>query len=494
MQTKRSSSLSSFCVDDTPMSSSTERRLLSAVVCFHLNGAESTGDFDRYVQHVDVTAVVQAAFMGRVSGQSGDELTTAPAISTISDQDKMLAFCRSVQTADASQTSVIITDRAGATFLAKRFPRIGYRVSDQRRGQLHSDDLNGGNPAIMSGQAREAKVDQHSAGAISAFPNTLFAARHLLRQRPLQILIVPAEGDQIENNGTRSDDSSLELDASFIHHVSPGKRGLSNALFRLLIDAAAMQERMRLLNVLMQNEEIICNFNEELSRQTAALSYANARLSEMAMTDPLTGKYNRRYFKRRYGLEVERSHRAGLPLSVLMIDIDYFKRYNDVNGHVAGDVVLKQVADLIGQERRLNDVIARYGGEEFVVLLPDTPKWAAIQLAERMRNRVFSASFADGDTQRSHIVSVSIGVATCPDDTIVADELIQTADTGLYEAKRLGRNRVEPGKSINVGRSHDSHVTTNSAPPQAESVKTGASSPSHSWTLNADHGFRIEAE
>lgn len=381
-----------------------EKRLLSSVICFHVDDG-----LDAYLRQVDVSSVIADIF---------PDIDTRPPVSSISNEADMLSYSKEVNAADGGHTAVIVTDTKGAMLLATRLPRIGYRVSDSRQQNTEI-----------------------------SFPNTLYGARYLLRHRPLQVLIVPTRVETIVDS--RSD----ALDPSYMHHLLPGKQGLSNALFRLLVDAAAMQERIRLLGVLMQNEEIICNFNEELSRQTAALSYANARLSEMAMTDPLTGKYNRRYFKRRYGLEVERSHRAGLPLSVLMIDIDYFKRYNDVNGHVAGDAVLRQVADLIGQERRVNDVIARYGGEEFVVLLPDTPKWAAIQLAERMRSRVFLAPFSDGDTHRNQIVSVSIGVATCPDDTIVADELIQIADKGLYEAKRLGRNRVEPGRAIDIVKS-----------------------------------------
>ncbi len=124
-----------------------------------------------------------------------------------------------------------------------------------------------------------------------------------------------------------------------------------------------------------------------------------------------------------------------------MVDVDYFKFYNDHHGHPAGDEVLRQVARLLSEGRRANDVVARYGGEEFAVILVDTAKFTAAKVAERVRERVASHDFSDA-AQRAGRLSISIGVATYPDDGSDAEALVRSADAALYSAKRAGRNRV----------------------------------------------------
>jgi diguanylate cyclase (GGDEF)-like protein len=149
--------------------------------------------------------------------------------------------------------------------------------------------------------------------------------------------------------------------------------------------------------------------------------------------------YNHRFFHERLALEVERSGRNNLELSLLMIDVDHFKDFNDRFGHLAGDMALKHVAELLSADRRVNDIVARYGGEEFAVLLPDTPRDAAARLAEQMRARIQSATLGENDMS----VTISIGVAACPLDADAPQPLLQAADDALYQAKRNGRNRVE---------------------------------------------------
>lgn len=211
-------------------------------------------------------------------------------------------------------------------------------------------------------------------------------------------------------------------------------------------------ENDRLLADLRGKNDELQMLNRELEARvrvrTVELAAANKRLAQLAITDGLTGKYNHRYFHDRLGLEVERSGRNNLPLSLLMIDVDHFKQFNDTHGHVAGDAALRQVAELAATERRINDIVARYGGEEFAVLLPDTPRDAAVRLAEQMRERVEQASFVGGDGTSSAELTISVGVAACPDDTREASELLIAADAALYRAKRGGRNQValaEPG-------------------------------------------------
>src|SRR5262245_11292701 len=179
----------------------------------------------------------------------------------------------------------------------------------------------------------------------------------------------------------------------------------------------------------------------KVSERTRELAEANARLAQLAVTDGLTGLYNHRHFHERLALEVERSQRSGLPLSLLMLDVDHFKQFNDSFGHPAGDEVLRQLARVLADARRANDVVARYGGEEFAVILVDTAKLTAAKVAERVRERVYAHDFSDA-AQRAGRIGISIGVATFPDDGSDVESLVRAADGALYVAKRAGRNRV----------------------------------------------------
>lgn len=175
-----------------------------------------------------------------------------------------------------------------------------------------------------------------------------------------------------------------------------------------------------------------------LAGTARALEAANAELAAVANTDGLTGLANRRYFDVAFGHEWRRSRRDGSPISLLMIDVDRFKAFNDRHGHVAGDVRLRLIADAIsGSIRRPGDVAARYGGEEFAVLLPATGAEGAMRVAETMRAAVAGLSDAELGP-----CSVSIGVASVrPADDYPA-LLVQAADSALYLAKNGGRNQV----------------------------------------------------
>jgi two-component system, cell cycle response regulator len=139
--------------------------------------------------------------------------------------------------------------------------------------------------------------------------------------------------------------------------------------------------------------------------------------------------------------ELDRARRYSLVLTILMVDIDHFKRINDTMGHLVGDTVLRQLGDLLRREVRSVDSVARYGGEEFVIVLPETGTHGALVFAERMRQRIQVQPFGDGGTPLS--VTVSIGVATFPDQKITNPEsFLALADTALYRAKADGRNLV----------------------------------------------------
>jgi diguanylate cyclase (GGDEF)-like protein len=163
---------------------------------------------------------------------------------------------------------------------------------------------------------------------------------------------------------------------------------------------------------------------------------------KQAITDGLTELYNYRYFHHQLEREIKRAKRHWYKTSLIMMDIDYFKRYNDTHGHPAGDVVLKRVSDLIKETTRTSDILARYGGEEFVLVLPETPKNAALKLAEKIRQLIENEKFPNAETQPNGRVTISLGVATFPDDAQDIEALVQKADEQLYRAKSEGRNRV----------------------------------------------------
>ena len=175
-----------------------------------------------------------------------------------------------------------------------------------------------------------------------------------------------------------------------------------------------------------------------------------SRIQGEADTDALTGLANRRALKERVTLEIQRSLSYQTSMSLAMIDVDHFKKYNDQNGHSAGDQVLKGVASLAAGTTRKTDMVARYGGEEFTVVMGGANKSMAAQHAERIRRTIAEQPFPHAETQPLGCLSISVGIASLPDDATTMEELFEKADQALYEAKRKGRNQVvvyrAPGK------------------------------------------------
>lgn len=163
---------------------------------------------------------------------------------------------------------------------------------------------------------------------------------------------------------------------------------------------------------------------------------------ELSMTDELTGIFNRRYFNQRYDREVQRAQRYERPLSVIMIDIDHFKMFNDKHGHLMGDRVLQGVATLLERSIRKSDILARFGGEEFVILLPEIDKERGRKVAEKLRRAIERADFPKGTTQPLGRITISLGLASFPEDSGRSPDLLERADRALYTAKTLGRNQV----------------------------------------------------
>ncbi|MEK7196709.1 MAG: GGDEF domain-containing protein [Nitrospirota bacterium] len=169
---------------------------------------------------------------------------------------------------------------------------------------------------------------------------------------------------------------------------------------------------------------------------------------EEAITDALTGLYNKKHFFERALEDAQKALSYNFPLSVFMFDIDHFKKYNDQNGHVEGDVLLKRLSKLLKENTRSTDTIARYGGEEFIVLLPNTEKNSAMLYAEKIRKAIESCPFQHREKQPLGYVSISGGVATFPLDGKSIDSIVKNADKALYESKTSGRNRVTKYESF----------------------------------------------
>ncbi len=216
-------------------------------------------------------------------------------------------------------------------------------------------------------------------------------------------------------------------------------------------EAASVSSDSATIHALLMetNAELVLQFqranaqSEELAAQKAKLERANqrleelnARLSGLANTDGLTGLKNHRTFQERLLEEVQRAQRYRSPLSLLMLDVDRFKIYNDAFGHPAGDGILRKIAESLQTTARTTDMVARYGGDEFAVILPETDQDQARIAAERFRAAIEIASWPEW------AVTVSVGVSTHTRTATDALSLIEEADAALYQSKRIGRNCV----------------------------------------------------
>jgi diguanylate cyclase (GGDEF)-like protein len=179
----------------------------------------------------------------------------------------------------------------------------------------------------------------------------------------------------------------------------------------------------------------------------AQLGHANRQLRQLSETDALTGIANRRSFEHQLAQCCQRARQTRAPLSLLLLDVDHFKQYNDFYGHPAGDQCLREVVTAMQSAlRATGDVIARYGGEEFAAILPESSEAEALEIAERVRKAVLAAALPHEKSASAHCVTISVGAATLQggDHRLSPESLIKIADAMLYQAKIAGRNRVRP--------------------------------------------------
>jgi diguanylate cyclase (GGDEF)-like protein len=192
------------------------------------------------------------------------------------------------------------------------------------------------------------------------------------------------------------------------------------------------------ISLIAENRELL----ERLHKKNEEMEEANKALEEMAIRDGLTGLFNHRYFQETLTVELLRSRRHGRAFSLILIDVDNFKQYNDTHGHPEGDRLLSILAQLMGKNLRRSDVVARYGGEEFVIILPETSRRQALGVAEGIRKNISEYAFHGMKEQPGGRVTVSLGVAAFPRDGTDGSTLIKRADQALYRAKKSGRNTV----------------------------------------------------
>ena len=179
--------------------------------------------------------------------------------------------------------------------------------------------------------------------------------------------------------------------------------------------------------------------NVAIAIERSLLYSQTERLQKLSITDPLTGIYNRRYLNRRLSEEITRYNRYRSPFSFIMLDLDKFKEYNDTFGHIAGDNLIRNLASVMEKSLRTIDIAARFGGDEFVAIFPQTPKVDAIQISNRLKEKI-EKSMAEHNADMP--LSISVGLATFPDDASSIMELIEKTDQALYLAKKGGGNRV----------------------------------------------------
>jgi diguanylate cyclase (GGDEF)-like protein len=214
----------------------------------------------------------------------------------------------------------------------------------------------------------------------------------------------------------------------------------------LLASGMTLMNQERAEHELAQSREVLKQQNLALQGYAAELEDANQKLAELSISDGLTGLANRRRFDDVLAAESTRAQRSGQALAILMIDIDWFKKYNDLYGHQAGDVCLTQVASVLKSgARRPSDLVARYGGEEFTVITADTDVDKAEKLADALCRAVAALGIPHAQSLYGK-VTISIGFAAdVPDQESGGEDLLRRADTALYQAKDAGRNQIASG-------------------------------------------------
>ncbi len=298
---------------------------------------------------------------------------------------------------------------------------------------LETDRLNIRVLAGLEDTEYQEKVNNNEIRCRSFKPGEGIAGRVFMTSQPMVV------------NNIREDDLFIKSETSYVRSIA-------------CIPMVVYSDVIGVINV--TNKKKGKEFTEEdvemlkAVADQAAVAVNKAQLWDMAVTDSLTGLYVRRYFMVKLQEEIHRAERYNKPLSIVMVDLDRFKKINDTYGHDAGDRALKTISQFFQRNIRDVDAIGRYGGEEFVMLIPDADKEAAFCLAERLRKELAKVKLEDLPP-----ITISLGMATYPADGTDIEELIKKADAAMYEAKQKGRNKaVKFSRAIKLVRDKDTQV------------------------------------
>ena len=243
---------------------------------------------------------------------------------------------------------------------------------------------------------------------------------------------------KVENHFDRHSTNRIEISAQSSGkkyldvHITP----LHDHRKRFLGWAVIMDD----ISTRKQAEKELHAVNKRLKQQLGEIQDLQDKLHEQAMRDPITGVYNRRFLEETLSREISHAQRKGNPLSIIMLDIDFFKKVNDSFGHKIGDDVIISLSKLLQTETRDSDCVSRYGGDEFVLVMPEMTKEDAFQRAELWRNAIKSKELLIGEYRIG--ITVSMGISTFPANGSDSEALLKAADEALYQAKATGRDRT----------------------------------------------------
>jgi diguanylate cyclase (GGDEF)-like protein len=355
----------------------------------------------------------------------------------------IFSFCNQAST--AIQNTILRQELKDKMEEAARLTRIQNRITPI----LDRDSLL---EAIFDEATRMTRAEQASLMLLNRKTNELIVRLASGGHSPVirKVTLGPGEGiaGKVAQRGRPLLVSDLEKDSRFRRKPRPRYRSNSFLIIPLMVGSRVIG----VINLADKSDGVFTS--EDLGSLQAVLSqasialqrselYAMTReLQKISTTDPLTKLLNRRYFQRRSSEEILRAQRFKLPLSLVMLDLDDFKSYNDRHGHPAGDKLLVGVSRRIRESVRSIDVVSRIGGEEFAVLSPQTGRDEALTVAERIREAVCTQPFPFEEKQPLGTISISGGVATYPDQAGSLQELLDNADRALYRAKGSGKNRI----------------------------------------------------
>jgi diguanylate cyclase (GGDEF)-like protein len=234
--------------------------------------------------------------------------------------------------------------------------------------------------------------------------------------------------------------------ASLETAISAMRHGAYDYLFKPFEDldliSAAASRALEKVALTRENRGLVLS----LEQKNNELERANLILKDLACRDGLTRLYNHRYFQDVIHNEILRAKRSGEVFSLLFLDLDHFKHFNDTHGHQQGDRLLRKLGEILLKAMRRSDIVARYGGEEFVIMMPATPKKNAAVIGEKLRRYIENFPFPGRESQPLKKVTISVGIASFPEDGAERPELVERADGAMYRAKKLGRNSVWTAK------------------------------------------------